>query len=240
MASAYRLRVPHNEPDARKECALENIALQPGSEQTGCLDLLCLDDMPEWFQHDNNQWIICGYRPISNSVYTSFCSWLYRHNKTVNIYSHLIPAVFFFVGKWYLLQYLAGRYNKLTSTDIVAFSFFMLAATICYASSALNHTLMNHSHDMDRFCHRLDMLGIGIFIVGDIVLGVHILFWCETTIRTVYWCMVSRSPDARLFMFPEWSSELTKFSSVNRLESSGQRPSSRMLTPNFRAPNIAP
>ena len=58
---------------------------------------------------------------------------------------------------------------------------------------------MNHSHTMDRFCHRLDMLGIGIFIVGDIVLGVYIIFWCETTLRSAYWSMVSRSLYAPLF-----------------------------------------
>jgi adiponectin receptor len=204
MASACRLRVPPNSSNARKRRELMSNALQPRLEEPGCLDLLSFDEMPEWFQHDNNQWIIRGYRPISNSVHKSFRSWSYPHNETVNIYSHLIPAVVFFVGEWYLLRYLAGRYNKLTTTDAAAFSFFMLAATICYAFSALYHTLMNHSHLMDRFCHRLDMLGIGIFIVGDIVLGVYILFWCETTIRSVYWFMVSRSPYARLFPFQKW------------------------------------
>jgi adiponectin receptor len=51
--------------------------------------------------------------------------------------------------------------------------------------------LMNHSYTVDRFCHRLDMAGIGIFITGDIVLGVYIIFWCETTLRDIYWSMVS-------------------------------------------------
>jgi adiponectin receptor len=51
--------------------------------------------------------------------------------------------------------------------------------------------LMNHSYTVDHFCHRLDMLGIGIFIVGDIVLGVYIIFRCETTLRNIYWSMVS-------------------------------------------------
>jgi predicted membrane channel-forming protein YqfA (hemolysin III family) len=85
---------------------------------------------------------------------------------------HLVPAVIFLLGGWYVSQYLAGRYPRVTSTDLVTFSFFMLTATICYAFSALYHILMNHSYTVDHFCHRLDMLGIGIFIVGDIVLGV--------------------------------------------------------------------
>jgi adiponectin receptor len=89
------------------------------------------------------------------------------------------------------LQYLAGKYPRVTSSDFIAFSFFILTATICYVFSALYHTLMNHSYTVDRFCHRLDMLGIGIFIVGDIILGVYIIFWCETTLRNIYWSMVS-------------------------------------------------
>ena len=201
MASVRRLRGPPNvnESDERKGREMENDAFQSGSGEAGRPALLSFDEMPEWFQHDNNRWIVRGYRPISNSVRASFRSWWYPHNETVNIYSHLIPAAIFFLGEWYLLWYLASRYNKLTSMDSAAFSIFMLTATICYTFSALYHTLMNHSHTMDRFCHRLDMLGIGIFVVGDIVLGVYIIFWCETTLRSAYWSMVSRSLYAPLF-----------------------------------------
>lgn len=193
MASACRLRPPPNNSSARRRRDLVSNVLRPELGKPGRPELLSFDQMPEWFQHDNNQWIVRGYRPISNSAHKSFCSWFYRHNETVNIYSHLIPAIVFFVGEWYLLRYLTGRYENWTTTDAATFSFFMVSATICYAFSALYHTLMNHSHLVDRFCHRLDMLGIGIFIVGDIVLGIHILSWCETAIRNVYWFMVSRS-----------------------------------------------
>lgn len=194
MASICLPRVPSNNSSVRKRRELASNVSQPGSGEPVCPDLLSFDKMPEWFQHDNNRLIMRGYRPIPDSVHSSLRSWCYAHNETVNIYSHLIPAIVFFVGEWHLLRHLTGKYNKLTTTDTAAFSFFMLAATICYASSALYHTLMNHSHIVDRFCHRLDMLGIGIFIVSDIALEVHILFWCESTMRNVYWSMVSRSP----------------------------------------------
>ena len=161
------------------------------SEEVGRPRLLSFHEMPQWFQKSNNKWVRRGYRPPSNSVRASFRSWWYLHNETVNIYSHLIPAVAFLFGEWYVLQYLAGEYPRVSSTDFVAFSCFMLTATICYASSALYHTLMNHSYTMDHFCHRLDMAGIGLFITGDIVLGIYIIFWCETTLRNIYWSMVS-------------------------------------------------
>lgn len=146
--------------------------------------------MPQWFRDDNNKWILHGYRPISGSSRASFRSSFYLHNETVNIYSHLIPAVVFLLGEWYILQYLAGKYTGISSADFFAFSCFMISAATCYASSALYHTLMNHSHAMDHFWHRVDMLGIGVFIVGDILLGIYLIFWCETTLRTIYWSTV--------------------------------------------------
>ncbi|CAG9952111.1 unnamed protein product [Clonostachys rosea f. rosea IK726] len=190
MASAPRLRVPPKELEAHKGQEMEDDASGSGLGEAGHTALLSFNQMQGWFQQDNNQWILHGYRPISGSVRASFRSWWCLHNETVNIYSHLIPAVVFFLGEWYVLQYLASKYSRVTSADFVAFSFFMLTATICYAFSALYHTLMNHSYTVDHFCHRLDMLGIGIFIVGDIVLGVYIIFWCETTLRNIYWSMI--------------------------------------------------
>ena len=170
---------------------MEDETSEPGLGETGRPTLLPYEKMPKWFQHNNNPWILHDYRPISDSIWKSFGSLWYLHNETVNIYSHLIPAVVFFLGGWYILHYLAGTYSRVTSADLAVFSSFMLTATICYASSALYHTLMNHSYTVDRLCHRLDMLGIGIFIVGDIVLGVYMIFWCETTLRKIYWSMVS-------------------------------------------------
>ncbi|KAH7010763.1 hemolysin-III related-domain-containing protein [Microdochium trichocladiopsis] len=188
MAPTRRLRVPSKESVARKGWGMEDGA--SGSGEAGRPALLSFDEMPEWFQHENNQWILHGYRPISGSFPASFRSWWYIHNETVNIYSHLVPAVVFLLGECYILQHLAGKSPRVTNTDLVAFSSFMLTATICFTFSALYHTLMNHSYAVDHLCHRLDMLGIRIFIVGDIMLGVHIIFWCETTLRNIYWSMI--------------------------------------------------
>lgn len=176
-----------------KRRGMEDDASRPWSAEArrGRQALLSFDEMPEWFQHDNNQWILHSYRPISGSVRASFRSWWYLHNETVNIYTHLIPAIVFLLGEWFILQYLASKYSRVTSADFLAFSSFILTATICYGFSAVYHTLMNHSCSVDHFCHRLDMLGISIFIVGDIVLGIYLIFWCETTLRNIYWSMVS-------------------------------------------------
>ncbi|KAI1133212.1 hemolysin-III family protein [Nemania abortiva] len=82
-------------------------------------------------------WIRRGYR------------WSYIHNESVNIYSHLIPAVSF----------------------------------------------------LKHFCRRLDMLGVVIFILGDLVLGIYMVFWCEPLPHSIYWSMDSKYRLFRALMF---------------------------------------
>lgn len=201
MASSIHLRIPLEKPNQCKH--REPVAQSCEPDDLQLSTLLSYDEMPKWFQKDNNRWILHHYRPISNSFGASFRSWCYFHNETINIYSHLIPAIIFLFGEWYISQHLIASHPEVTNADLVALSMFMLPATICYASSAAYHTLMNHSCTMNQFCHRLDMLGIGIFIVGDIVLGVYLIFWCETTLRNLYWLMVSQPPLPELFSFRE-------------------------------------
>lgn len=192
MAPAPRFRAsPPQPPEAHKRQTTEspsNGTTKAG--QMGRPTLLSFDQMPEWFQRESNRWILHGYRPISGSVHTSFCSWSYMHNESINIYSHLIPAVFFFFGEWYIQQYLYSRYPGVTGADFIAFSIFMLTAVTCLSLSATYHTLLNHSQSVEHLCLRLDMLGVVIFILGDLILGIYLVFWCETSTRNFYWSMI--------------------------------------------------
>ncbi|KAK4188111.1 hemolysin-III related-domain-containing protein [Podospora australis] len=152
--------------------------------------LLSFNEMPTWFQNEANRFVLNHYRPISNSIRVSFSSWLYLHNETINVYSHLLPALLFLPGLFYLLQYLSYNYPSLTTADFLAFSTFMLAAITCLSLSATYHTLLNHSAHMENFCLRLDMLGVVLFILGDLILGIYVVFWCETLLRYLYWSLV--------------------------------------------------
>lgn len=191
MASGPRLRAP---PSAE---VLHSRAMDSTSDTTikaskaGRPVLLSFADMPDWFQRDNNKWILHGYRPISGSVRISFRSWSYVHNESVNIYSHLIPAALFLFGEWGVQQYLTQRYPGVAAADRIAFSIFMVAAVTCLSLSATYHTLLNHSQHMEHVCLRLDMLGVVIFILGDLVLGIYVIFWCEPLPRIIYWSLVS-------------------------------------------------
>lgn len=152
--------------------------------------LLSFDELPEW--HQDNQYILHGYRPISGSARVSFRSWSYIHNESVNIYSHLMPAVSFLLGEWYIQNYLTSRYANITGTDFFIFSFFLLTAVICLGLSTTYHTLMNHSYEVEQLWLRLDLIGIVVLTLGDFVSGIYMVFWCEPLQRKIYWSMVSQ------------------------------------------------
>lgn len=194
MASAPRLRSPTPQPlEAHKGRGMASIRDTTSKvSKAGRPALLSFDEMPEWFRRESNPWILRGYRPISGSALASFCSWSYIHNESVNIYSHLIPAVFFLLGEWYIQQYLASRYSGFTNADFIVFSIFILTAVTCLSLSATYHTLSNHSQHVEHLCLRLDMLGVVIFILGDLVLGIYMVFWCQSLPRNIYWSMVSQ------------------------------------------------
>jgi adiponectin receptor len=67
----------------------------------------------------------------------------------------------------------------------------MFAAVVCLSLSATYHTLLNHSQHVKQFCLRLNMLNVVIFILGDLILRIYIIFWCETLLRNTYWSMIS-------------------------------------------------
>lgn len=151
--------------------------------------LLSFDELPEWYQ--DNQHIRHGYRPVSGSINTSFMSWGYIHNETINIYSHLIPAVAFILGEWYILQYLHSHYTRVTIADDFIFAFFLLTAALCLGCSTTYHTLINHSHDMEAMWLRFDFVGISLLTFGDFISGIYMIYWCETIQRIFYWAMAS-------------------------------------------------
>ena len=154
-----------------------------------CPTLLSYDEIPEW--HQDNDFIRHGYRPESNSVRACFASWLYLHNETVNIYSHLVPGILFLAAEGAIYQYFQARYPKATIGDRLIFAFFLLTAVICLGMSATYHTLMNHSIHVSHLWLRLDFVGIVVLTLGDFVSGIYMAFYCEPVLQRIYRTMVN-------------------------------------------------
>jgi adiponectin receptor len=150
--------------------------------------LLSYEDIPEWYQ--DNEFIRHGYRPVSNSGSACLASWLYIHNETVNIYSHLLPAILFLAAEGLIFHYFKFCYPTSTIGDRLIFAFFILTAAICLGMSVAYHTLMNHSTHISHLWLRLDFIGIVFLTLGDFVSGIYMVFYCEPTIQRIYWTMV--------------------------------------------------
>jgi adiponectin receptor len=127
---------------------------------------------------------------VSSSARISFATWLYLHNESVNIFTHLIPAIGFLLGEWYIQDYLYNSYAHVTVSDHLIVAFFLLAATVCLSLSATYHTMINHSHRVESLWLRLDLVGIVVLTLGDFVSGIYLVFWCEPLQRKIYWSMV--------------------------------------------------
>lgn len=191
MASRLRLRLASPSPSHILTTATSTPAhdTTPTQNSTAHKQLLSYEDLPQWYR--DNEHIKQGYRPVSGSVAVSFRSLLYMHNESVNIYSHLLLALFFIVSEGIVLRHLHSKYANVTTQDDIIFSFFILTAVICLSLSACYHTLTNHSESMDSIWLRIDFIGIIILTLGDFISGIYMVFWCEPTLRIIYWAMVT-------------------------------------------------
>lgn len=152
---------------------------------------LLWNDLPKWM-HDNH-YIHSGYRPQSNSYYTSATSIGSLHNETVNIWTHLIGAISAALSAITLFYAIAPRFELATTEDVMVFSCFFLGAVTCLGMSATYHTISNHSEAVAKFGNRLDYMGIIFLIWGSFIPSISYGFSTEPKLVRVYWSMVGES-----------------------------------------------
>ncbi|KAJ6001000.1 hemolysin-III related-domain-containing protein [Penicillium waksmanii] len=146
------------------------------------------DKLSSW-QRDNQQ-ILLGYRTSSNSFSKSFTSLIYIHNESVNIYSHLIPAVIISLFSISFYTALARRYASVSAADALVFGCFFLGAVLCLAISAIFHTVQNHSSRVARIANQVDYIGIILLIVGSFIPSIFYGFYYHPNLQRVYLTMV--------------------------------------------------
>ncbi|CAG8344055.1 unnamed protein product [Penicillium salamii] len=147
------------------------------------------DQLPSW-QRDN-QYILSGYRISSNSFGKSFASLKYLHNESVNIYSHLIPAVILSFFGISLHKALSRRYTSFSTADTLVFGCFFLGAVLCLSISAFFHTVQNHSSHIARIANQVDYIGIVLLIVGSFIPSIFYGFYCHPHLQRLYLTMIT-------------------------------------------------
>ncbi len=148
------------------------------------------DDLPPWRR--DNAFILSGYRPTSNSYLSSFNSLWYLHNESVNIWTHLLGALFFTVLGLTLHSVIAPRYyTQATDSDVLVFACFFGGAFVCLGMSATYHALCNHSPAVAKWGNKLDYTGIVFLIMGSYVPALYYGLFCHEGLMTVYLSAVS-------------------------------------------------
>lgn len=124
------------------------------------------DEIPEW-QRDND-FILHGYVKETSSFIETFKSLFYLHNESVNIYSHLIPALGFFTVLL-LDKSTIKVFATTTWLDHMVIDLFYSGAFACLILSSSFHCLKSHSLRIATLGNKLDYLGICILIVTSMV-----------------------------------------------------------------------
>jgi adiponectin receptor len=164
--------------------------------------LLTIADLPPW--RDPNPFILTGYRRQSRSFAASFASWLYWHNESCNIYSHLIPGTVLVIllGQGALYDHVHSRRPDLEPFDAAVLALQAVTAAFCFLVSAAYHTLVDHSPGVAHRWLQLDYVGIITLILGNFVSGLHFGFYCTKPLKYFYWALVSTLPAGRVELMP--------------------------------------
>jgi adiponectin receptor len=150
--------------------------------------LLKYEELPKWYQ--DNHFCRSGYRPVSNSWIACLLSIGHLHNESLNIYTHLIPAVGMLFGQILIHVFLNHFYPDVTLGDHAVFSIQANAAVITLLLSSSYHTMICHSQGVENLMLRVDYVGILTLILGSFFTGIYVGFYCEPILCRIYWAMI--------------------------------------------------
>ena len=118
-----------------------------------------------------------GYRAHNDMTFTRCTSTLCMvHNETMNVYSHLIPGLYFILQLFLILthQGVYSEYSSPSSTYNMAFG--TLAIITCMIASSTYH-LYGCMSEYHHYCLlKIDLIGIGIMIFGMTLCAVYVGF----------------------------------------------------------------
>ena len=163
--------------------------------------------------------VVTGYRGTGWSFRQCTLSALQLNNETVNIHSHLFPAVFF---AWQTAAWGNGLYSQRLDPTLpyrCCSLLFLFGAMIVHFNSAVYHCYAAHSEATAARLLRYDLAGIGFFILVCMINGVVHAFRCTPAWRTFY--LVTQSTLGLLTLaaplFPHWLPMLQSHSVIVKL-----------------------
>ena len=143
--------------------------------------ILHYDQLPEWMKVD--PYIKLGYRRHSNSFRDCFWSLFYVHNESVNIWSHLLPAIFYLVRLYFQMIHSP---NNFPTADWVVFQLYILCTVGCLLLSAIYHCTNSHSEQISRLFLKFDYFGIVLSVTGTITSSAYFGLYGNALLQGIY------------------------------------------------------
>lgn len=149
-------------------------------------------EIPE--RQRDNKYILSGYRLEKADYLDIVTSLTFLHNETCNVYTHLVGALLLpLIATTFMRVLSEPQFLNVLRTDYFMFGIFFWCAECCLIFSATYHLVGSHSHDVEQFWHRMDLLGIVIVTVGTFIPGIFYIFICEPGLQKLHWAIVSHS-----------------------------------------------
>ncbi|KAF2109769.1 hemolysin-III related-domain-containing protein [Lophiotrema nucula] len=157
-------------------------------EQTTKPHLITFDELPKWYQ--DNPHLETSYRPVSESYQACIYSLTYLHNETVNIYTHLLPAIVLALALPTLQINISSIYAHAPWMDRFMLTLTPMAALATLSLSSTYHTLMNHSPFISASCLLADFTGILLLILASFISGIYVGFYDSAFHQNIYFTMI--------------------------------------------------
>ncbi len=147
--------------------------------------LLNYSELPGWRKAQANDLIRGGYRQESSSYKECLRSWLYLHNESFNIHSHLWPAVATVPIAAFTVLSDVQRRGAPVVDALMCLPFFV-GAFGCLFLSAMFHTMYECCERSAACWSKLDYIGITLLIYGSNWPAVHFMFYCRPELQFLY------------------------------------------------------
>jgi adiponectin receptor len=127
--------------------------------------LVKITDLPPWYEV--NPYIQTGYRPVMG-FWRTLGTMFQWHNETLNIYSHLLP------GLYYLLQWFLQKPDCSIDCSL-SISYGYFSAALMGLCSGIGHTLYSVSPRINQIVWKLDFTGIVALNGSHLLLDSYVL-----------------------------------------------------------------
>lgn len=136
--------------------------------------------LDKWQQ--DNHYIRSGYVKETRSYYECIRSLGYLHNETVNIFTHMLPAIFSVVFFSFYVDTLLDHDQAVWWVK-PSFMLYGIGLSTCLYLSALFHLFKSHSLRVCKLGNQCDYFGIVMLITGSLMSVMPFIFYEESNFK---------------------------------------------------------